>query len=51
MVETQLDRIENMCKAILLAATTIEMKGTDQDRKELRAHIEANYNAKKEVSP
>lgn len=51
MAETQLDRIENMLKAILGATTTVNLKGTDEDRIELRTHLETNISVKKEITP
>ncbi len=47
MAETQNDRIENMLKILVGAITTVDMKGTDSEKKELRNTV-SNYTSKKE---
>ena len=39
MVDTQLDRIENMLKIVVGATSTVELDGTPQDGKDLRNKV------------
>lgn len=41
MVDTQLDRIENMLKILVGADTTIELEGTIEESKELRDKVKS----------
>ena len=50
MVETQLDRIENMLKILIQTNTGIEFKGAEIDNMSLSARVK-NYNKKEVGSP